>query len=360
MASVRRQCVLIMVGVLLGPATFLLATPGMAAASAAPGAIDHAQLSAAPGAHAVGRPFVLTATLYFGADASQTMVVHGLNLSLTLEPGLALVQGDSPRLIESYLVPPSPPLYAAVFTWILNATRAGDFRIALAVAAASAGSTNASAPVSVREGPVLGRVTLQPATPRTAAPVSFALPVSSGFDDPNVTLNVTLFVFPAAAWLTPASAINGTLRLANADRSWTFVKGRPIPMLPGGGDTFSCAAAPFDRGALIFWVYAEARLPNGTAIGAATSEPLKIFVEDPGVTAAVFWGAIGSVAAVVAAAFYVMFYDPFDRKPASGALHNSPDRIRAGLLMFVVGACLLGAAVALGAATGFWGWFGFP
>jgi hypothetical protein len=207
---------------------------------------------------------------------------------------------------------------------------------------------------------VLGKVALQPGTPTTALNLSFAVPAASGFDDPEVLLNVTLYVHQSgSSTIRPASAAGNTLRLANADRSWSFVLGTPLRMEPAGGGTYAYDAPPLARGTLVYWVHAEARLSNGTVLGVATTAPIKVFIQDPSVTAAVYWATVGAMTAALAAGLYIMMYDPFAGRAAAGALHNSPDRIRASLAMLIVGAAVLAAAVLAGAAEGLWRWFGY-
>jgi hypothetical protein len=329
-------------------------------AAVIPGQIDRVELAPSLRNQGLGGALVLTATLFVGSDPHRTLFLEGLNLTLSFASGLDVVEGENPRRVDSLPIPPSADFYAAPFAWTFNSTRVGDYTVNLTVTSTAGGSAAASTNVSIRVGPVLGKVVLTPGSPTTTTPLEFSVQAVSGFEAAEVLLNVTLFVYQSPTSIIPASATNGTLKLANADRSWTFVKGTPLKMEDKGGGNFVYAVPPLARGALIYWVYAEARLDNGTVLGTPpTSAPVRTYVEDPGVTAAVFWGALGSVTAVLAAALYLTFYDPFGRKAAVGALHNSPDRVRAGLVMLAAGSAVLALAFAAGAATGLWRWFGY-
>jgi hypothetical protein len=348
----------LVLSLLLAPSVAAIVA-GPAAAAVIPGQIDRVELASSLRNQGLGGPFVLTATLFVGSDPHRTLFVEGLNLTLSFDAGLSIVSGENPRRVDALAVPPSADFYAVPFAWTFNSTHVGDYTVNLTVSSTSGGGASAAVNVSIRLGPVLGKLILSPASPTTTTPLNFSVAASSGFEAAEVHVNVTLFVYQSPTSVKPESATNGTLRLANADRSWTFVKGTPLRMDPEGGDAFGYTTPPLGRGALIYWAYAEARLDNGTVLNSTTSQPTSVFIQDPGITAAVFWGATASVTAVLAGALYVMFYDPFGRKPAVGALHNSPDRVRAGVVILLVGLAVFSAAFALGAATGLWRWFGY-
>ena len=330
-----------------------------ALAAAGPGQVDHAELAVSFRNQGLGGPVVVTATLFIGSDPHRLLYVEGLTLNLTVPTGLGVVEGENPRVFPAFPVPASAAFYAPTFSWTLNSTQVGNFELLLQVSSAAAGSAFASANVSIREGPVLGKVTLQPGSPTTTSTLDFAVPARTGFDDPDVLLNVTLYVYQTTSSIKPASATNNTLRLANADRSWSFVVGTPLRMEAAGGEVYAYSAPPLARGALVYWVYAEARLANGTVLGTSTTAPVKVFIEDPSVTAGVYWGALISITVIFAASLYVMMYDPWARRPAEGTLHNSPDRIRVSLALLAIGAVFLALAFLTGAAVGLWRWFGY-
>lgn len=354
----RSRAPLALVALLLtGLSVWGAATP--AAAALSPGQIDHAELATSLRNQGLGGPIVVTATLYLGADPHRLLYAENLALNLSLPDGLRVTDGENPRVYAAFPIPASAQYYQATFAWTINSTRVGDFRLNLAVTSTSAGSADAFTNISVRVGPVFGKVNLQPGSPTTSTPLVFAVPVATGFDDPQVLLNVTLYVYQTTESIKPASATNNTLKLSNADRSWNFVLGTPLRMSDAGGGNFVYNIPPIARGALIYWVYAEARLSNGTVLGSGTTSPIQVFIQDPGVTAAVYWGAFGAIAAVFAACLYAMFYDPRGRKAAVGALHNSPDRVRFGLALVAVGATVFMLAFLTGAAVGLWRWFGY-
>jgi hypothetical protein len=346
-ASFRRSRALIVFGLI----AFVLPNPG-AQAVAAPGQIDHADLSTSVRYQGLGGPVVVTATLYAGSDPHRTLFVTDLNVNLDFGSGFALLAGENPIVVPSLPIQPSAGLFAKSFSWTLNATSSGDWPFHLNVSSASSGSAKAEAVVQVRAGVVLGKTTLQPGAPTTGDPVRFSVTASSGFDDSNLTLNVSLCFYETGATVKPLSATGRVLRLWTPDNvPWT-VAGSCLPM-SGGNGSFVYVAPPRPRESMVYWIFAE------TAINNVTSAPVRVFVEDPGTTAAVLWGALGSVATITAGALYAVMYDPFGRKPAKGSLHNSPDRTRVSFALLTVGIAILTAAVVSGAAVGLWRWFGY-
>ncbi len=348
--ALRRAALFALVALVLANALALGAPPS--AAAALPGEIDHVEIETSSRNQGLGGPVTVTATLYVASDPHRTLSLDGLNLTLDHGSGFRLVEGENPRLFASLQVPSSSDFFKPSFVWALNASQVGDYTLTVLVASASGGSGRASADVSVRVGPVLGKITLQPGSPTTSSALTFAVPASTGFDDPAITLNVTLYVFQSPWTPKPLSATGPVLRLQRADKTPWHEIGSGVPMSSENG-SYTYASAPVGRGSLVYWVYAQ------TIYGSVTSSPTLVFIEDPGVTTGVFWGAVGSVTAVLAGAFFTLLYDPYGQRPARGSLHNSPDRVRVSLVILGAGAGILALAAASGAAAGLWRWFGY-
>ena len=294
----------------------------------------------------------VTATLFALSDPHRTVFLTDLNLSLHFGAGFALVAGENPRAVASLEVPPTAGLYAASFTWTLRATKTGDFTLRVTVQSAASSPPPAFVNVTVREGVVLGTPRLEPLKPTTVDRLIFSVPASSGFNDPNVTVNVTLFVFESFSTEKAVSATGSRLRLWTADKSERVVSGTPLKMSGSNGTyTYSLASAP--RGTLIWWVFAETPYSN------VTSAPSRVFVQDPGTTAAVQWGALATVTGLLAAALFMILYDPIGHRQAKGSAHNSPDRVRVCLVLLSVGFAFVAIATLAGAPQGLWRWFGY-
>lgn len=322
------------------------------AAAADPGQIDHADLSTSSRFQGLGGPVTVSARLYVASDPHRTLFVTNLKVELSAQDGFTVDEGENPVMRDSLEVPATAGFFVATFSWTLTASRVGDFTLVANVTSASSGGARAEANVTVREGVVLGRTLLQPLRPTTADTLVFTVPSSSGFDDPNVTVNVTLYVFQSVATVRPVSATGAVVRLWTPENVPRNELGTALRMA-GSNGTYSYAIPPLSRGTLIYWVFAE------TAYSNVTSAPTRVFVEDPGTTAAVQWVALAAVASLVAAGVYIVLYDPFGQRPASGSIHNSPDRMRFSLVLLAIGTALVAVAVLAGAATGLWRWFGY-
>lgn len=322
------------------------------AAAADPGQIDHADLWTSSRFQGLGGPVTVTARIYVASDPHRTLFVTNLKVDLTFQDGFTVAEGENPVMRDSLEVPASVGFFVATYSWTLKAARVGDFPVVANVTSDSSGSAHAQANVTVREGVVLGRTLLQPLKPTTGDTLVFSVSASSGFDDPNVTVNVTLYVFQSVATVRPISATGSVVRLWTPENVPRNELGTPLRM-SGSNGSYTYSIPPLSRGTLIYWVFAE------TAYSNVTSAPTRVFIEDPGTTAAVHWGGLGAIASLVAAGVYIVLYDPFGRRPAAGSIHNSPDRMRFSLALLALGVALVATAALAGAATGLWRWFGY-
>jgi len=323
-----------------------------AASAAGPGEIDHVDLRASSRFQGLGGPVEVNATLFIGSDPHRTVFVTNLNVTLDFGQGFKLVAGENPRTVPSLEVNATVSLYEASFAWTLRAEREGDYTLQVTVTSDGSSPAPAAVNVTVRKGVVLGTPRLEPLRPTTSDALVFSVAASSGFDDPNVTLTVTLYVFESPATEKAVSVNGSRLRLWTADKSERIVQGTPLPMR-GQNGTYTYALPRAPRGTLIWWIYAETPYSNTTA-GLS-----RIFVQDPATTAAVQWGALASMTALLAGALFLILYDPVGHRPAKGWAHNSPDRVRVCLLLLAVGFAFVVAATLTGAPAGLWRWFGY-
>lgn len=328
----------------------LLVLPALlpAADAAEPGSIERVELSVNPRVQGIGGPVTATARVLVASDPHRNLFVNDLRVELTFGAGLTLAEGENPIVRSSVEIPPTVNLYAITFSWLLSTAAIGPENISVNVTTAAAGGGLNQSTVTVREGVVLGLMTLSPASPTTQTSLNFRLPVSSGFDDPDIPLNVTLFVHENPALVAPASANGSRLRLTSGE----VVSGVRLKM-DGDDGSYTYSIPPQPRGTLIYWVFVETPYNN------VTSAPTRVFVADPGVSTAVSGGMLAAILAVIAVAVAFIILDPWSRRPALGSIHNSPSRIRLSLALFAVGAVVFTAAVAIGAVVGLWRWFGY-
>jgi hypothetical protein len=313
-----------------------------------PGVIDHVDFSVAPRLQGVGGPVTATARIFVGTDPHRNLFVNDLRVEIAFGSGLNLTEGANPVEVAAVEVPPTVNLYVITYSWLLSTTAVGVQNLSLRVTSAAAGGDNRSANVTVREGVVLGMTALTPPAPTTQTALRFRVEVSSGYDDADLPLNVTLFVYGNSIMVAPASANGSRLRLSTGE----VVSGVRLRM-EGENGSYAYTVPAQPRGTLIYWVLVETPYNN------VTSEPTRVFIADPNVSAAVSGGALAAVVGAALAAAGAIVYDVWGRKPATGSLHNSPERIRLSLALLAVGITLFALSALLGSIAGLWRWFGY-
>lgn len=339
---------LLLAGLTLAALALLGAPP---AAAADPGQMNSLDLRVTPAAQGIGGPIEAVLDVEFSTDPHATLAVTNLTATLTLTGGLELMEGttDNPVHVDRIDLPPTQGSLVVTYRWNLTATALGAQEVSVSVTTDSSGGGADAEPVTVREGIVIGQVTIDPGQPTVADTMRFEVPVTSGFDEATSPLEVWLFIYWTPAPVKPSSANGTALTLTNGQT----VAGAGFPMV-GDNGSYSYQVPAQPRGTLIYWV--EAKTPHSFA----TTRADRVLVEDPAVSGAVSAGTLVAVIALAAVGAGYIAWDPPSRKPvAHGSIHNSPDRVRLALVVLLAGVAILAYAAMLGAFGDFWHRLGY-
>jgi hypothetical protein len=320
------------------------------ASAADPGQMESMELRATPAAQGVGGPFEVTLTVEFATDPHATLAVTNLTAHLSVPDGLTLIAGQNPVHEARIDLPPTQSYLVKTYAWTLRGDVLGNYTLNVTLTTDAAGGGGDEVGVLVREGIVIGQVTATPARPKTSEAMRFEVAVVSGFDAATSPLQVWLYVYQSPSPATPASANGSRLRLTSGQT----VLAPGFPMEAGANDTYTYTIDEQPRGTLIYWVFAQTPHSN------TTTRPAKALVDDPNVSGPLTIGMLAGVSAAGAAATAYLVWDPASRRPATrGSVHNSPDRVRMGLIVLAAAVAVLAAALLMGALGQLWGRLGY-